>query len=414
MLVSSLRSLRLAYLLAGAALLGYAGCSSGSAATVSVTHPTMIEVAPASFLGDVPCATSGSGLKAYVATLYDTNQVGEGGAGGEPAFVDQPPAVGGVSGDLAQELAEADRLHQQDIVDKAKKRLRGDVPSDHFELPSSKPSPCNASVGFGYVVPERRYEVLIEGYEEEPDALIPQALGSHQMVLTGDPTTRAVSKWVAYCARAIPVDSTLVRADQCSPFFPLDSAAAPSLSVAVGQLLGSLSCGNGDGEVATFRVTATVGGATYEQTVDCSPDASVKLADLSQGSVSVYVAAFDASGSTTPLAGASCDATLLPAREVAARCNQLSALGTLRVDVNAVLAQQSLSCDPASVTSVEVTAGDVTTSLPPPDCRQTYERAFPPGDQFVSLIATPVDGEPIVLTCSADVLPGKLTVADCE
>lgn len=422
MLASSPRSLRLAYLLAGAALLGYAGCSSGTAATTSVTHPTMIEVSPSSFLGDVPCATSGNGLRAYVATLYDTNQVGEGGAGGEGGateFVDAPPSLGGEGGHRGEELAAADEAKQRRIVEEARARLRGAVPSDHFELPSSLPSACNASVGFGYVIPERRYEVLIEGYDVEPGALSPQALGSHQMLTNGQP---AVPKWTAYCARAIPVDSTLVRADQCSPFFPLADAPAPSLSVPVGNLIGDFGCGSGEGEVATLQVTATIGGQTYEQSVDCSKDASVKLERVGVGNASIYVAAFDGLGHEWPIAGATCDASVTAGQDAVARCRQLSSVGTVRVDVPALLAEAMLSCDSKTLTSVEIELmppsdeKPSTFILPPPDCQQTFEQGLPASEAPVSLTvaATTLEGSKRTWSCKADVLPGKLTLADCE
>ena len=46
----------------------------------------MIEVAPDEFLGDVPCAKDGPGLKLYVATLFDIDRV----ADGAPAVSTRP------------------------------------------------------------------------------------------------------------------------------------------------------------------------------------------------------------------------------------------------------------------------------------------------------------------------------------
>src|SRR3954469_23353084 len=88
MAACQLISTRFAFLVAGAGLIAFAGCSSTAATTVPVTHPTMIEVSPDDFLGDVPCSSSGAGLKRYVAPLIDTNQTfggigGEGGQGSE-------------------------------------------------------------------------------------------------------------------------------------------------------------------------------------------------------------------------------------------------------------------------------------------------------------------------------------------
>ncbi len=221
MSVSSLRSLRPACFVLGAALLAYAGCSSSGSTTIPVTHPTMIEVAPASFLGGVPCTESGPGLQTYVATLYDANDTGEGGAGGESASnaaAGAPIEATGGAGTPIEGAGGAGGDGNDDApVRDAFTRLRGATPSDEFELPSSTPAPCSASVGFGYVVPGRRYEVLIEGYDTTD--IQPRALGSHQMVAKSNPTGPLLeSRWKAYCERAIPVDSIIVIADRCKSF----------------------------------------------------------------------------------------------------------------------------------------------------------------------------------------------------
>src|SRR6478609_8243073 len=151
MLVRSLPLFRPTSFLVGAGLVAYAGCSTSSATTVAVTHQTMIEVSPDDFLGNVPCATEGPGLKRYVATLFDLNIVGgASGAAGSSASAGTDSTSG------------------------------GSAVAAPFQLPSSTPTPCVAAVGFGYVTPGRRYEVQIDGFDT--DDLRPRAVGSRQMM----------------------------------------------------------------------------------------------------------------------------------------------------------------------------------------------------------------------------------------
>jgi len=202
--VRQLISMRFASLLGGAGLIAFAGCSSTAATTVPVTHPTMIEVSPEDFLGNVPCSDGGPGLKRYVATLIDTHQT-FGGIGGE----------GGEGG--ADSAAGADSAGG---VDAGQVPAAGGAP-DRFQLPSSGPTPCLAAVGFGFVVTARHYHVKIDGYDT--DDLAPRASGARQMVspapTEAEPVTPLIApRWTAHCDRAVAVDLTIVRADHCTPF----------------------------------------------------------------------------------------------------------------------------------------------------------------------------------------------------
>lgn len=390
--VLSLRSLRPASFVLGAGLLAYAGCSSSGSTAVSVTHPTMLEVAPAQFLGSVPCVVDGPGLKSYVATLYDTNETANGGAPSE------------IEAELAEQTTET-----------AFARLRGEAPSDQFELPSSEPASCTASVGFGYVVPGRRYEVLIEGYEQAAEEVAARALGSHLLVAESDPTGPFLkSSFKAYCRRAIPVDSKIVIADDCEPFAHVGATPRPSLTVPLGALLGSFSCGAEEGQLEELRVSLQVGSETYEQVVACSADAAVVFEDLPSGVANLYVAGLSTGGEGAA-AGATCDARLVEGDRVTARCNRLSSIGTLRVDLAAALAEVDLTCATSSVSAVQVLLGPGDSrSFPPPDCLQPFETGVAAGDKVVTVQVTPVDGDPIALNCHAEIEPGKLNLAVCE
>ena len=190
--------LRLAGVSFAVGVVAFAGCSSSGTTPVAVTHPTMIRVEPEDFLGSVPCSLEGAGLKRYVATIVDYNY-GDGGADGsseEPAS-----SAGGEGGAVGRGPADA----------------RG------FAAPSSPPTPCDTGVGFGFVVPGRHYQVLIDGYDT--DAIAPRAKGSIEMVPTDvetDPVHTPVipPRWHTQCARAIATESTIVRADHCDPFEP--------------------------------------------------------------------------------------------------------------------------------------------------------------------------------------------------
>ena len=375
------RSLRPTALVVGFGLLAYVGCSSSAATTISVTHPTMIEVAPEDFLGEVPCS-DGPGLKRYVATLFDTNYVAEGGAGGASA---QEMAAGGAQ------------------------------PED-FQLPSSQPTGCLAAVGFGLVVPGRHYRVEIDGYDTAE--LAPRALGSREMVSLAptnlEPTQPlATPRWTARCDSAVAVDLTIVRADHCATFQPLQPDGPSSVRIALGSLLGGLSCGDQPDQVDHFSVQLSTG---EELTVACTADAEAVFAALGPRSrVSASVSAFSADG-TDAFAGATCNAFTLPAASVDAECTRLSQLGTLRVDLKSALAQLELGCDDEQISTVTVNVpGEkVSRRFAPPDCLQPFEHGFAAGDAVVTVTAVEPSGAESSLNCGAKVQPGQLVLATCQ
>lgn len=391
--VRQLRPLHPASLLA-LGLLVYAGCSSSSATSVAVSHPTMIEVAPEDFLGSVPCS-EGPGLKRYVATLFDTNYVAQGGSSGTDPESDAQ--VGGAGPD--------------------------------FQLPSSPATPCLAGVGFGLVVAGRHYDVKIDGYDT--DDLAPRALGSRQMVSpapTADQpiTPLSTPRWTAHCEDAVAVDSTIVRADHCTPFTVVDREALGGVHIPLGKLLDGLTCGDQPGQVDHFSVSLSAGtDPPLVQTVGCDPNAEALFTGLSpRQRVSAYVtalsAASDDSAGSKPspaLAGATCDAFTLPEASVDAECTSLSQVGTLRVDLPGVLDLLDLECDSASVESVniDVPSEKKVLSFPPPDCLQPFTHGFAPGVDpvTVTVIAVDVDGNEKSATCQATVAPGQLAIAEC-
>ena len=365
-------------------LLVYAGCSSSSTPSVAVSHPTMIEVEPEDFLGSVPCS-QGPGLKRYVATLFDTSYVAQAGASGVDPETDTH--VGGAGPD--------------------------------FQLPSSLPTPCLAGVGFGLVVAGRHYDVEIDGYDT--DDLVPRAIGSREMVSPAPSPSQPVTplatpRWTARCQDAIAVDSTIVRADRCTPFMVGDSSALGSVRIPLGSLLDGVSCGDQPGQVDHFSVSLSAGtGAPLVQTVACDASAEALFTDLSpRQRVSAYVTALSADGSDA-FAGATCDAFTRPEASVDADCTSLSQVGTLRVDLAGVLELFGLQCDSASIDRVlvNVPGEEREQSFPPPDCRQPFTRGFVPGAAAVTVTAIDVDGNEKSATCGAAVTPGQLAIAEC-
>lgn len=378
------RLLHLACLLTGASMLGGAGCSSSSSSSTAVTHPTMVQVAPEEFLGDVPCATHGTGLRRYVATLYDASEDGSGGAAGATTQSTE----------------------------------------DQFRLPSSLPTPCLTAVGFGFVVPGRSYRATVEGYDTEDIA--PLAEGSRLMVSTSDGqplhlSPRAGARWRATCEATTAVAQTIVRVTCSQPFSAASATAKASLRVDLGRLLGDLNCGGDRGEVDHFDVSLDLdGGEPQLRRVACDAKAEAIFDNLpAHAQARIYVTAFEADGAL-PIAGSDCRTFTLPEATVDARCFALNPLGTLRVDLRSALDLLGLACD-ARLGEVQVKIPGVERPqrFSPPECLQPFEYGFAPGTAAVSVTAIEVDSsgkarEAGTLTCGGELLPGKLTMAQCQ
>jgi hypothetical protein len=346
----------------------------------------MIRVEPEDFQGAVECARSGAGFKLYVATIVDRN-FGEGGAPGSMQTNEGgTPEEGGADG---------------------------------FRAPSSAPTPCTTGVGFGFVVPNRHYEVFIDGYDR--DDLVARTPGSPQLVPAdpADPVQASVvaPRWRAKCTNAVAVDSTIVRADACVPFQAQDDGATGSVSIALNPLLGGLRCGGGQGDVAGFEVVASASdGTETRKTVGCSRHAQLTFDAFPSGAkVNFYVRALNEGRST--VAGAECYALVKPGATAEAECAALSQVGTLRVDLANALTELGGSCSPDVVSDVTLSApdDDMPRHFPPPDCSQPFDRGFPPGRATVTLSASFLE-QPTTrtLTCDANVQPGRLVTATCS
>ncbi len=376
-------------MLVASGLLLWAGCSSDGADQVGVSHPTMIEIPPESFLGDVPCTLQEGGLSRYVATLTDVT-VRNDSAGG---------AGGGSSDGIGGE---------------------GDV-----TLASSAPVPCRAGVGFGYVVPGHQYTAVIEGYDTS--VIVPRAPGSPLMVAAGpDATPSEVAKapaiaprWRATCPATTAVSVTVVQAAGCT-MLELASGAEErdtELVLDTQGLLGNLECGDEPGQVERVSISLDVGEPqprVLEQA--CAADDAVFANLKPRVRASAFVSAFSAGG-TLPFAGATCTALTLAGARVTASCAKLNQMGTLRVRLADALADAGLACDAASVDHVLINLpGEAEPRrVSPPDCLQPFDYGFAAGAAAVLVAALDKDEQPLAsLTCAAEVVAGGLVEAICE
>jgi hypothetical protein len=357
------------FALVAAGLSALVGCNNSGVAEGSVTHPTLIEVAPESFLGGVPCTEREGGLTRYVATLTDED--------------------------------------------------------NGFRLPSSPPAPCTAGVGFGFVVPGRRYTVQIDGYDSA--LLAPRAPGSPLMVAAAagsDPATIASAAlrspaWSAECSPTRSSAYTVIRAAGCTTLTATSDKPPSPTEVRVGTaaLLGDLECGSGPGQVA--RLSATLDAGEPEPRVvevACGEaDELVFTGVPARRAVTAFVSAFEADGAEA-FAGARCRAFTLPDASVEASCSRLSELGTLRVELAGALDLLGLSCSSQSFSElrIDVPGQEAPRVFYPPDCVLPYDQAFPAGSAAVTLTVSGAEPEAATLTCFANVTPGSTTVAICE
>jgi hypothetical protein len=370
-------------------LLVAVGCSSDPGDEVGVSHPTMIEIPPESFLGDVPCTLEEGGLTRYVATLTDVTARNEnvGGAGGGSS-----DGVGG----------------------------EGDV-----TLASSAPVPCRAGVGFGFVVPGRQYTAVIEGYDTS--VLRPRAPGSPLMVAaTPDLPAAELAKappvaprWRASCPATTAVAATVVQAVGCTTLELEPNAAErdTELVLSTAALLGGLECGEEPGQVERLTIRLDAGEPEPRLLeLPCDPGVDAVFSNLkSRVSASAFVSAFGVQ-SEQPFAGATCNALTLPGARVTAHCAKLNPLGTLRVDVSEALADVGLSCSTTDVSAVVVDTPDgaAPRRLAPPDCLQPFDHGFPAGDASVTLTVMNGKQQLASLTCGGTVVPGSVVPAICE
>jgi hypothetical protein len=203
----------------------------------------MIVVSPDQFAGAVQCLAEPGAMRRYVATLFD------------------------VTGDY-----------------------EGTVPA----LPSSPPTDCNLSVGFGFVEPGRKYRAEIDGYDRED--LTPVTPGNRLMRRAGGDANELVApRWRASCSNPVaeladaaaadggngleflngPAEATLnsaVHVVGCTAFVELEPGVADTaIRIDATSLLAGLQCGAAAGQVLEYQATPR-DGAGGAQRVACGND----------------------------------------------------------------------------------------------------------------------------------------------
>jgi hypothetical protein len=367
-----------------------AGCGEGTVPIVGFAHPTLVEVSPDDFLGDVTCVDAPRAMRRYVATVFDVGP--DDGAGGES------------SGDA------------------------GNADTTGFALPSSTvvggddnavAIPCTQSVGFSHVVPGNRYRAEVDGYDR--DDLIALAAGQSIML---DPLTleRVAPRWTTKCGKP-PVTSRRFIVRRIGGCDPLVDSAEPGetlVEVRLDGALGMLECGTEAGAVDRFEVTPP-GGTAVSAT--CGGTATLPGLEPGRATLSLPLRAFEA-GALEPTWGTTCLVEVVRGVTSVATCLPLSSTGVLEVDPLDALAALGLSCEAGAFAELEVSVEaetDVDAGAPEPlfvspsECgRAVRFQGREVGPATARATARFSDGtrSPAAL-CTATIAPGETAVATC-
>lgn len=348
-----------------------AGCSTDDGLTVVNVDPTIVEVTPQAFLGDLPCAEGA--LSTYVATLIDLT----------PNAVPEDPQA----------------------------------PPQERPLPSSAPAPCTRSIVFGTndttaadegrVVAGHAYAAEIHGYDRA-DLVQPEP-GVARLVdlTTGDVVA---PRWTTRCGRP-PRKPTVSefrltrRVLDCEPFQEPDPGPT---EVFVG--LDREACDElGIAEFSVRRNGITLG------PVPC--DENLVEDGVPKGQFAVFELLGFEAGAQSPRVGGLCTGTALPGIRTRASCGPISRLGGLAVELDEVYRALDLECG-APVEELVVTLGDSDSDplqSPAPSCHgSTHFGGLTPGSyEVVISVQLLGESEPRRLECGAAVEPGLSAQAVC-
>ncbi len=299
------------------AFVALAGCRDNRGSGTLDRPPTLVEVSPENFLGDVACLDAQGAMRRYVATLVDVTA--------DAGF------------------------------------------ADGFELPSSGPTSCRRRVSFGFVVPGHRYIARIQGFDVTD--LRPLGTGSSVMV-SGNGET-APPRWTTTCGietrdggttmtdagtdagdggttttdsdtdagtdagdGGFPTEvvEPAVKAAQsvqfrtvpilgCAPLQEHFGSTTPTaIEIRLANALGNLSCGADLGQVAAFD--AAIVGGPLALPKACDEPLVIETAATGR-LVEVDVRAFE-TGQTSPRWATTCFATAVDGVRVRASCDPLT------------------------------------------------------------------------------------------
>jgi hypothetical protein len=183
------------------------GCTTATG-TTGPTTPTLIAVSPADFAGEVPCTDAPGAMRTYVVTIYDL------GTSEEPRTPFALPSSVVRSGDVF------------------------------------RPTPCETTAAFAFVIPGHRYDAEVEAYDRTD--LVAVGAGARQLV--DEKTCGRVHKDIPAQGPATAAYSVTRFVRGCGP---LETSAPPTptgITVSLTDALAELACGAGAGEVAAFTV----------------------------------------------------------------------------------------------------------------------------------------------------------------
>jgi hypothetical protein len=353
------------------------GACGSTSTTGAPLLPTLVVVRPERFLGQVPCLDTEGAAKLYVATLADFT----------PNLFGRPEAT-----------------------------------ATSFTLASSPPTSCHLPVGFGFVTAGHQYVADIQVYDRSD--LVPAATGGAVML---DPEGNYLApRWTTTCGQkpevtgqgpTICASNVLATVKGC---IPLANAAAPAETIVALRpkgALGSLSCGDSAGQIASFVVVPEAAGLAEQTATSC--DAELSYAGLEPGQGYTFDLYAYEPGATAPRWGATCLAHPSQGVTVVADCDPLTDQGSLVVDLGAWLASAQQACGAGGVTEVTVSVftpnGVVVRTSRMPDCALplTFDTLLP-GAYPIRVSASTSAGAGLAGDCDAVVMPGKTTVATCD
>jgi hypothetical protein len=345
-----------------------AACSSSSGESEEPS-PTLVTVAPSTFGEGVLCGDFPGAWKSYVATLTDVTD-----------------------------------------------------PARPFVLASSNPVPCSMPVSFSWVIPGNKYVAEIDGYEQgNLVSFGGVSSGSRHVV---DPATGQDVKprWQTACGKETEagqgepttafLQSNVVVGD-CAPLVDSQPGSTKTgITLDLSSTLGSLSCGEGDGQVNRFSVWTEQSPLPTEAA--CGTVLSFAPVEAGKN-YRFRVEAFEAGASAARWA-TWCEVRAQDGVVLPAMCDPLSSQGALRVDIASILTAAGRSCSDQDIVSYRAVV--VGSALTTGDKKCSSPAVFPglePSSYQVLVDAFDASGqERVNAFCEGTVEVGLTVDASCQ
>jgi hypothetical protein len=396
------------------------GCSESTVPPAGVYHPTLISIAPAAFLGSVPCVAAKGAMRAYVGTMFNLEYLADGSLVTTDDVAQGDALVGGMAtadGGAVSCSADADP---------------GTTPRAivGFELPSTGPVDCQQSVSIGRVVPGHRYRAEIQGYDRAD--LVALAPGVPILV---DPATgeRVEPLWKFSCGDDCPENAVSYDArsiGNCKlveDHSAVSSGNPASVVVTTDAFAGTTSCGSESGKLDHFVVSYDELGQSTSQTATCGGQIELDGVPV-RGTLTMDVFAFEA-GNPEARWGTTCTAAPVAGLVVPAACAPLQEQGSLVLKPADVLAALGSDCGALEDLPAELklelveAAGAELPSEQQPEPRYLGAETCAQGVRYSSLergaatVRATLSSGPSELghaLCTATITPAHTAVAHCS